>query len=76
MYALSGVKDQEGNTILVCNNTLRSLFYIGKRQWKQVQEDAILSEPKDNENYKNSINRVTACTQRVIDYLFNMGKNK
>ena len=70
------MENQEWNTILVCNDTLESLFYTVKRQWKQLQEDAILPEPKDTENYKNNVNKVTACMQCVIDYLFNMGKNK
>ena len=76
IYALTGVEDQDGDTILVCNNTLRALFYIGKRQWKQLQEDAMLPEPKTTENYENNLNKVTACTQRVIDFLYKLGKNE
>ena len=34
IYALTGVEYDKGNTILVCNNTLRSLFFIGLRMWK------------------------------------------
>ena len=62
IYALTGVEDQDGDTILVFSNTLRALFFIGKRQWKQLQEDAMLPELKATENYQNNINKVAVCT--------------
>ena len=31
IYALTGVEDQDGETVLVCNNTLRALFFVGKK---------------------------------------------
>lgn len=76
IYALTGVEDQDGETVLVCNNTLRALFFVGKKQWKQLQEDAMLPEPKATENYQNNVNKVTACTQRVIDFLFEFAKTE
>ena len=36
----------------------------------------MLPELKDTEKYNNNINKVAACTQHMIDYLFNKGKNE
>ena len=36
----------------------------------------MLPEPKDTEKYKNNVNKVASCTQRVIDYLYKKGKSE
>ena len=44
IYALTGVKTIEGETVFVCSTTLKNLFCIGNKQWKILQTDAHCTE--------------------------------
>ena len=76
IYALTGVEDTEGNTIHVCQNTLRNLFAIGLKQWKQISKDAMLPSPKDIRNYENNSNRDAGCTRRLVDFLVRISREE
>ena len=41
-----------------------------------LQTDAMLPDPKSTERYENNMNKASKCTQNVIDFLYNMGKDK
>ena len=76
IYALTGVETIDGETVFVCSNTLKNLFCIGNKQWKILQTDAMLPDPKSTERYENNMNKASKCTQNVIDFLYNMGKDE
>ena len=65
LYALTAVECNNQDTIFVCNNTLRNFFFIGIKQWRCLQKDAMLPDPKSTERYERNINRATKCTQRL-----------
>lgn len=70
LNALTGVHDLEGETVHVCTNSLMCLFCIGPHTWKKLQKDAMLPNPKNTENYEDNVNKSSSCTQRIIDYLY------
>ena len=74
--AMTGVFNLEGETVHICNNSLQSLLCIGPKTWKRLQNDAMLPEARHTENYEDDINKTSSCTQRVIDYLFDIFKEE
>ena len=36
----------------------------------------MLPDPKSTETYENNMNKASKCTQNVIDFLYNMGKDE
>ena len=74
--AMIGVFNSEGETIHICNNSLQCLLCIGPKTWKRLQNDAMLPDPRNTENYEDNLNKTSSCTQRVIDYLFDIFKEE
>ena len=70
--AMTGVFNLEGETVHICNNSLQCLLCIGPKIWKRLQNDTMLPDARNTENYEDNINKTSSCTQRVIDYLFDI----
>ena len=68
--ALTGVVDDEGDVVHVCNNTLTGLFCIGFKQFKKLEKDAMIPTPKDTSNYEDNMNSIISSTQNVINFLW------
>ena len=74
--ALTGVELESGETVHICNNSLMYLFGIGHKQFKKLEDDAMLPAPKNTDGYDNNLNKTSPCTQKVIDFLFNLFKEE
>ena len=74
--AMTGVLDLEGETVHICNNALQCLLCIGPQTWKRIQKDALLPAPRSTENYENNVNKTSSCTQRIIDYLYELYRDE
>lgn len=74
--ALTGVLDSDGETVHICYNSLQSLLCIGPQTWKKIKHDAMLPERTSTENFEDNVNRNTSCTQRAIDFLYEIFKDE
>ena len=74
--ALTGVELESGETVHICNNSLMYLFGIGHKQFKKLEDDAMLPAPKNTDGYDNDLNKTSPCTRKVIDFLFNLFKKE
>ena len=52
------------------------LFGIGHKQFKKLEDDAMLPAPKNTDGYNNNLNKTSPCTQKVIGFLFNLFKEE
>ena len=74
--AITGVFNSEGDTVHICNNSLQSLLCIGPKTRKRLQNDVMLSDARNTENYEDNLNKTSSCTQRVNDYLLDIFKEE
>ena len=74
--ALTGVLDTNGETVHICNNALQCLLCLGPQTWKKIKRDAMLPERMSTENFEDNVNANTSCTQRAIDFLYDIFKEE
>ena len=77
LNALTDVHNLESEIVYAYNNILTCLFCIWTETLKKLKKDTILPEPISTENYEDdSMDRSSSCTQRTIDYSYDIFKEE
>ena len=75
-FLLPGVCVDGMDSVKLCNNGLRNLFFIGSKQWKKLSTDAALPSEKDTSAYKKNTNNALGCAQDIVDFLYAIGEEE
>ena len=76
-FLLNGVGDGgENGRVFVCSNAFRKLFCVGQIVWKTLLEESSIPVKKNYPHLNNNVHGMVSCTQRIIDYLYNLAKEE
>ena len=71
-FLLNGVSSDSFLQTYLCMNAFRQMFYIGRRQWKQMMEMIHIPKQVQRSHLKENARAISKACQRVIDFLYDI----
>lgn len=76
LYRLTGVSSPDCLIATVCKNAVRNIFRIGNIAWKNLVQAVIVPSKRNLPHLTENKHGCKKCTQRVIDFLSELGRNE